>query len=688
MKSNFTRIILLLLFAAITLVPARAQTFTGSGGAIPDNGQVIDFTISVSGLPLTIDTSSFGLESVCINILHTWDSDLDINLVAPDGTTLTLASGVGNDGDNFLGTCFRSDATNGILQGSPPFTGDFRPLGSLGMVNNGQNPNGNWILRIRDTYPADAGTLLGWQVQFGNNPATIFKIDSTNLPIVIIETNGQIIPDEPKVTAWMGIIDNGPGNMNHPDDSTNNYDGYIGIELRGHSSAGFPQKQFGIETRDSTGNNLDVSILGMPAENDWVLYAPYNDKSLMRNALTYALVNDMGRYASRARYCELILNGEYKGVYTFFEKVKRDQNRVDIAKLAPDDTAGANVTGGYICSSDWISNGGWTSNYPPDPNNPINNTVFYQYIYPQDTLMHPSQQLYIQQYVDSFETALLSSNFDDPLSGWRQYADENSFIDFFLINEISKNVDGYRLSTFFYKDKITNSGGKINMGPVWDFNLAWHNANYCNNQSTTGWAYLFTNYCDWDFPFWWRRLSQDSLFRMNVRCRWNDLRTTTFDTLHIFSYIDSIATLLNDAKQRHYYVYPILGIYTWPNPSPIPTTYAGEINSMKSWIRSRIQYMDNNLPGTCITTAMNTSPEIIRCSVVPNPANGKITVTHGLSGKIIINIYNLTGEKVMETTAFNEQQRILDIIHLPAGFYMLRIYDDHYQSAATTFMKQ
>ena len=173
-------------------------------------------------------------------------------------------------------------------------------------------------------------------------------LQSSNLPIFIINTNGQQIVDEPKITAHMGVIFNGDGNINNVTDSMNAYNGYIGIEIRGSSSQSFPKKQYGVETRDSLGEDLKVSLLGFPEETDWILSAPYNDKTLMRDPVTYKLSNEIGRYASRSRYCEVIINGDYKGVYILFEKIKRDKNRVDVKKISESDTTGDALTGGYI----------------------------------------------------------------------------------------------------------------------------------------------------------------------------------------------------------------------------------------------------------------------------------------------------------------------------------------------------
>ena len=149
---------------------------------------------------------------------------------------------------------------------------------------------------------------------------------TSNLPIVIINTNSVEIPDEPKITGSMGIIDNGPGNMNNQYDPPNDYDGYIGIEIRGQSSQMFPKKSYGFETRDADGENLDVSLLGMPEENDWVLYAPYSDKSMLRNFITFFMGSYLDPYCTRMAYCEVIVNNDYKGVYILMEKIKKDDN--------------------------------------------------------------------------------------------------------------------------------------------------------------------------------------------------------------------------------------------------------------------------------------------------------------------------------------------------------------------------
>jgi subtilisin-like proprotein convertase family protein len=207
MNSKLACIILFLSIAQLT----SAQTFTDVvNEVVPDDGSVVTFEIAVTGLPSTIDTT-FGVETVCFNITHTWDSDLQIKLIAPDGTSVLLISGVGGDGDNFFSTCLNDFATTPIAQGAPPFTGLYVPMGDMGLFNNGQNPNGIWKLQCNDTYPQDEGTLLNWGITFGNEPALPFVFVSSNLPLLLINTNGQEIFSEPKIAAELKIIDNGPG---------------------------------------------------------------------------------------------------------------------------------------------------------------------------------------------------------------------------------------------------------------------------------------------------------------------------------------------------------------------------------------------------------------------------------------------------------------------------------------------
>ena len=445
--------IFMLLFISISV---SAQTFNGFGGAIPDDGTSIQFPITLSGLPITALDTSYGVESVCINITHTYDSDLDIWLICPDNTYIELSTGNGGNGQNYTNTCLNDTATSFISSAVAPFTGDFIPESYLYHANNGQSPNGDWKLLIHDTYAfADSGSLISWSITFGSHPGHPLVFTSSNLPILKINTNGQSIVDNPKIFCSMKVIDNGVGFRNFVSDSIFTFNDSIGIEVRGSSSQTFPKKSFSVETIDSTGVSKNVSLLGMPSENDWILNASYTDKSFMRNVLSCQLAREMGNYGSRTRFVELVINDQYQGIYIFMEKIKRDANRVNVSKMTTADTIGDALTGGYILKMDKFTGAGgigWTTLYPPTSGgaNP-----FIQYEYPKAADILPQQENYIHAYVDSFENVLASSQFADPINGYAKYLDVNSAIDYFLINELARNNDGFKKSVFFYKNKYS-----------------------------------------------------------------------------------------------------------------------------------------------------------------------------------------------------------------------------------------
>jgi len=227
-------------------------------------------------------------------------------------------------------------------------------------------------------------------------------LTTSNLPIVKINTNGQTIPDDPRIIADMKIINQNNGN--HIDDSPNEYDGRISIELRGSSSQRrFIKKSYGLETQLPNGDNNNVSLFGMPEENDWILYGPFSDKTLLRNDLIYHLAREMGQYATRTQFCELVINEQYQGIYIFMEKIKRDKGRVDIANLKSDDNTGDELTGGYILKIDkqtGTGGDGWFSTLQPPEY--VDRKVFFQYEFPKEDKITTPQKNYIQQYMHDY----------------------------------------------------------------------------------------------------------------------------------------------------------------------------------------------------------------------------------------------------------------------------------------------
>ncbi len=611
--------LILILFLANT---AKAQVFTGTGGAISNDSLPNFYAQTVAVTNTSID-NNYGVYGVMVNISHTYDADLNIFLIAPNNYTVELSTKNGGAGDNYSNCIFTANTSVKINIASAPFTGSFKPEGSLGIVNNGQNPNGTWKLLIVDAKKsADAGTLLNWSLIFSSNPSKLIPFTSSNLPLMLINTYNQYIPDEPKVAGRMRIISNDTS-LNYLSDSSKFYNHKIGIESRGSSSQSFPKRPYGFFTVDGTGADSNTTLIGLPAEHNWVLNASYNDKSLMRDMLTYELARRTGRYASRYRYCELFINGEYVGLYLLMEKVKRDANRVDISKLKPEDTTGNNLTGGYIVKIDKTTgnySGGWTDTFPTYPGS--NQRVFFQYDYPEEAVMAPQQKAYIKNNIYLFETALSNAQFTNPTTGYRQYADVGSFIDYSLMNEISKNVDGYRLSTYLYKDKDTKAG-KLMMGPIWDFSIAWGNADYNNSYSTAGWEIDLSS----GSPFWWKRFRQDTAYVNAQFCRWNELRTSTLSFEGINNFIDSTTHFIKEATYRNFQRWPILGVYIWPNPAPLSYTFEDEVYNLKAWIYNRCLWMDNQLSATCSSR--------LACKAKVVVSSDKTTVCKNQSVKLV-----------------------------------------------------
>ena len=430
--------------------------------------------------------------------------------------------------------------------------------------------------------------------------------EETNLPIIKLFTE-ESIPDEPRIVAEMAIINN-IDSTNNVNDPPNEYNGQISIEIRGSSSQMFPKKSYALETQDSLGENNNVSLLGMPEENDWILHGPYTDKTLMRNAIIFQLGNDAGRYTPRTRYCELFINDDYRGVYMLMENIKRDANRVDIANLLPADTIGDEITGGYILKIDKFTGdfeGGWTSPYSTEGGEDL----VVQFHKPEIDELNEPQIDYIQNHITSFEDALAGENFTDPILGYQEYIDVFSFIDLYLINELSKNIDGYRLSTYFYKQKDSN-GGKIVMGPWWDYNLSLGNANYCEGSETTG--FEVNTGCGLANPFWFERLLEDSTYSNLTRCVWEDYRANAWSNESVHGIIDSLETLLTDANVRDHLRWPRLGEYVWPNWF-VGDTFEEEIDFMREWLDDRLALLDENIAGNCAqgctdVTACNYNP--------------------------------------------------------------------------------
>ena len=400
-----------------------------------------------------------------------------------------------------------------------------------------------------------------------------------------VDTKGGMIRDEPKIPATLKLVG---------EDGLTMFQGHIGIELRGSTSQTFPKKSYGFETWDKDGNDIDVALAGFPEEEDWIFYGPYSDKSLIRNALMYELSNDIGQYASKTKFFDLYINGDFLGCYVLMEKPKRDKNRINVSKKGfvlklDKQTGDAGISPESLIHSKFNSLG------VLHPDILSRRDVLFLSDYPDPDDITKEQAKPIRDYMDNFEEALFGARFDKKKGGYSKYIDTASFIDYFLLNEFSRDNDAFRLSTYMHKEE----NGKLKMGPIWDFNIALGNADYCGGDNSKGWAHLHPKDCrpmvepEHAVPHWWERLLEDPNWVTQLKTRWTSLRSGTFATAAIQKKIDDKVRFLKERKipSRNFKKWGTLGIKVWPN-SFVGKTYREEIDYLKDWISKRLTWMD------------------------------------------------------------------------------------------------
>lgn len=465
----------------------------------------------------------------------------------------------------------------------------------------------------------------------------------SNLPIVIITTdldqNNQPLEilDDPKILASLKIIKRPDGSRNYLSDQNTtaylNYNGRIGIEIRGSSSQALPKKGYGLTTlkADNVSNN-NVSILGMPSENDWILNGLAFDPSLIRDYLSYNLSRQIGEYATRTAYCELVINGEYKGLYILQEKLKSSTNRVNVLKIAATDITTPNVTGGYITKADKTTGGdpvAWTmSSY-------AGWTDFIHEL-PKPAAVTTQQNTYIYNQFLNLETTSRNNNID-LITGYPSVIDIPTFVDFMLINELASNADGYQYSTYFHKDRA----GKLRAGPIWDFNLTFGNDLFL-------WGFDRSHYDVWQFADggndgakFWTDLFNNPTYKCYLAKRWNELiqpgQPLNYDSL--VQYIDQTVAYISEAKAREE--------QKWTSDVYPPVHFSPtEISDLKVWLSNRISWITNNLGSfaNCKTVSI---PSLVINKINYNPLGATSTESDNLEFVEIKNTsisnVNLTG---------------------------------------------
>jgi len=397
-----------------------------------------------------------------------------------------------------------------------------------------------------------------------------------DLPVVSIDAPERIV-DEPKTPATIGVYDR---------DRRQHYAGPGGIELRGQSSQNLPKKSYSIELRTPSGANENVSLLGMPADDDWVLTANYEDLSLLRSVIVYSTTRWLGRYAARTQFVEVILNGRYDGVYVLAESLKLHESRV-----AVDDSR---ITGGYLLEM--------TSKGRAEGEQFFTTPVQDQavvYDDPNREDLSYGRAAWIRRYVSRFERSLYSDQFMDRRHGYRRYLDMSAAVDYVLLNELFRNTDTFTYSTYMHK----GVGEKLVLGPVWDFDqgIGRYYPEPAFN-SREGWQYTirFRQQIPGAGSPWAGRLYTDPAFRARMYRHWRQLRRQGLEQ-HIMEAIDSGTRQLEGGPAER-------NLERWP-PSDIPedervpdprtgvapANLAQAVDYLKWWLQGRIAWMDQSL---------------------------------------------------------------------------------------------
>lgn len=421
---------------------------------------------------------------------------------------------------------------------------------------------------------------------------------STHLPLVEIDTGGVEIPgrrvyreDGTKyytlaadgfetITAHMDVVDH-ETTYNHqgdtPDISTD-----ITIHVRGNSSRVFDKAGYSIRLVNGDGSSNPQPLLGMDAHHEWALHGPYLDKTLIRNYMWYNIGGQIMDYTPNVRFCEVILNGQYQGVYVMIEKIAAGE---DGARLNLTVNAKRNTFSGYLLQ---------LNGSRPPANADVTTDQFTYYAkrtlyqldieFPGSRSLTPEMKAEISKDFSDFEKSLYSYDYDNEKYGYATRIDVESFIDYFLINELTCNYDAGVLSTFIYKD----TSGKFRMC-LWDMNSA------CDNYRTSMTKPMGL---EMQYRLWYRMLIRDEDFTGALIDRYWKLRETYFDLDYLYRYIDDTVAYLGDAVDRNYEVW---GYTFQPEEDMLtpternPRSYEESVQQMKNFLAERIDWMDENI---------------------------------------------------------------------------------------------
>lgn len=404
----------------------------------------------------------------------------------------------------------------------------------------------------------------------------------THLPIVTLDTGGAPIPGlEGKAEMAAGVLET------FDEDTGDNTAGgkptlhtSIRVRYRGNSSLFFDKHQYLIDCVDAGGANRAVEMLGMEKHHKWVLNGPFLDKTLLRNYMWMNLSGEVMGYAPGVRFCEVFLNGEYQGVYVMMEKVTEGEGRVALTDTR--DRADGQTS--YLLRLD---RGDDESDVVLDDLLSITHRMIgrYNVVYPTSQDLTPAQQTYLTRDLLTIEKTLYSLDYDDPAYGADKYLDLQSFADYMVLNEMARNMDAGRYSTYCYRDVR----GKLRMGPVWDFNNALDN--YVDDPVDE------TDFSTLNKPLY-EMLLRDERFTDRVIRTYRRLRGGVLSEEAMTAYIDGVVDYLGPAIDRNFSVWG----YTFGPEGDLlkpvsrnPHSYEQAVAQMKEFLVRRGRWLDEKI---------------------------------------------------------------------------------------------
>jgi hypothetical protein len=369
------------------------------------------------------------------------------------------------------------------------------------------------------------------------------------------------------------------------------------FHIRGQSSASYDKKPFRVELHQVDGTDRNCPMLGMPRESDWVLHAPFPDKALIRNAFVYSLGKELGLAAPRAVLAEVYVNtagrplqsSDYQGVYLLVETIKNQKDRLNLQQLKETDTALPAIGGGYIFKFEWQ-----VTDIEQKLVCPSGQQNCWDWLEVDDPKpWNQPQQDYLKQYLQQFVTALHSAAPTDASTGYPAFIDQVSFVNQVILHELTRNLDAYSRSQFFYKDR----DGKIFAGPLWDYDLTAGVGSMASypNLSLSGWQYesnasRLKVTADW-FPV----LLANPTFKAALIARWKELRAGLLSDTEVGARITRLSTGLANGAQRNFQKWNNLttariGFFD----TPTAATWEGQVTAMHDWLIGRMAWLDMN----------------------------------------------------------------------------------------------